>query len=133
MTAFSIEDVAEIAQGGNVVHNAKYLAKHGGKDSSIPSGNDATKRREFIRTKYIDKKWYSEDGTATVDPSIAAPSVRRASMSTSISIKPLGQQVTHKLVSIAYFQFVHTVQTHFNCVFSICSPSPSPLNAFHFP
>ena len=39
MTAFTPEDVAEITSGGNVVSNAKYLARATGRDFSIPTGD----------------------------------------------------------------------------------------------
>lgn len=83
MTTFSAEDAAEIAKGGNAAHNSKYLSRHNGRDAIIQSGTDATKRRDYIRQKYVDKKWYSEDGSVTAaaesPAAIAADAKRRFS------------------------------------------------------
>ena len=71
MTAFSAEDVAEIERGGNAAFNAKYLARSSARDFILPNFNDTAKLRDFIRAKYVEKKWYSDDGVA--EPSSAAP------------------------------------------------------------
>lgn len=88
MTAFTAEDVAELTAGGNQAFNAKYLAK-AGRDFQLPTGNDVTKLRDFIRAKYVDKKWYAEEGANYVAPAPAAePANRRASVSKSAAPAP---------------------------------------------
>ena len=62
MSVFSAEDVADVAAGGNIAHNAIYMAKHTAKES-VPNGSDVTKLRDFIKSKYNDKKWYSNGST----------------------------------------------------------------------
>lgn len=78
MTSFSEEDIAEIAKGGNNVCNAQYLAR-GGKEFPIHGGSaDMTKLRDYIKAKYVDKRWFSPDGLAEV-PALV-DSKRRASL-----------------------------------------------------
>lgn len=55
MSVFTEEDVAFIASMGNDASNAIFLARIG--DYPIPNGNDTNKMKDFIRLKYVDKKW----------------------------------------------------------------------------
>lgn len=64
MSEFTKDDVAALAYGGNNAHNAKYLARHTARDHAIPDGTDVNKLRDFIKMKYVDKRWYSEDGSS---------------------------------------------------------------------
>lgn len=57
MSVFSAEDVAEVAAVGNIAHNAIYMARQT-RDLVVPNGGDIVKLREFIKTKYNDKKWF---------------------------------------------------------------------------
>jgi len=61
MTVFTADDVKSMQEGGNARHNAKYMARHSPREYPIPNGSDINKLREFIRMKYLDKRWYSED------------------------------------------------------------------------
>ena len=62
MSEFTKEDVAALAAMGNNAHNAKYLARHTPRDHHpIPNGSDVNKLRDFIKMKYVDKRWYSDD------------------------------------------------------------------------
>lgn len=71
MTVFTPEDVQAMQHGGNAVHNAKYMARYSPRDMPIPNGSDVSKLREFIRAKYLEKRWY--DPNAAVPESDAAP------------------------------------------------------------
>ena len=62
MSVFSAEDVAEVAAVGNIAHNAIYMAKQP-RDLALPNGGDIVKLRDFIKTKYNDKKWF-ENGAS---------------------------------------------------------------------
>ena len=56
MSVFTPEDVADMAATGNAAFNAVWLARF--KDSTAPNGSDVIKLREFIKSKYVDKKWF---------------------------------------------------------------------------
>lgn len=58
MSMFTPEDLADMIAGGNVLHNSIYMARHNPRDSPIPNGSDIMKLKEFIRHKYVDKRWY---------------------------------------------------------------------------
>lgn len=60
MSVFTEEDVAFIASMGNEASNAIFLARIG--DYPIPNGNDTNKMKDFIRLKYVDKKWVAGGG-----------------------------------------------------------------------
>lgn len=55
MSVFTDEDVQALAAGGNENSNNHLLARIG--DYAVPNGNDVNKLKEFIRLKYVDKKW----------------------------------------------------------------------------
>ena len=65
MSVFSPEDVEEMASGGNSSHNALYMARWTPKEFPIPNGTDITKLRDFIRYKYVDKRWYSNGSSSS--------------------------------------------------------------------
>lgn len=60
MSVFTEEDVAFLASMGNEASNAIFLARIG--DYPIPNGNDTNKMKDFIRLKYVDKKWVAGGG-----------------------------------------------------------------------
>ena len=64
MSVFTAEDVADVAAVGNAAHNAIYLARFQNKEF-IPNGSDILKLREFIKSKYNDKKWYANGSKGT--------------------------------------------------------------------
>lgn len=61
MSVFTEEDVESLRSEGNVAFNAKYMANYNTHDP-IPNGSDINKLKEFIKAKYLDKKWFN-DGT----------------------------------------------------------------------
>jgi hypothetical protein len=65
MSVFTAEDVADVAAGGNVAHNLLYMAKYQAKDVPVPNGSDVGKLRDFIKSKYNDKKWYSNGSSGS--------------------------------------------------------------------
>ncbi|CAM9834549.1 unnamed protein product, partial [Ectocarpus sp. 6 AP-2014] len=59
LATFSEEEVAAVKAGGNEASNKLYMARYRpGHDLPEPEGGRAAKHREFIRTKYVDKRWY---------------------------------------------------------------------------
>ena len=61
MSVFTEGDVSSIAAGGNIAHNGIYMARYQTSDCSLPTGSDIGKLREFMKRKYVEKKWYSEE------------------------------------------------------------------------
>jgi hypothetical protein len=59
MSVFTDEDVKSLASEGNVSFNAKYMAHYNTHDP-VPNGADVSKLKEFIRAKYLDRKWFSD-------------------------------------------------------------------------
>jgi hypothetical protein len=74
MSTFSPADVANIAQGGNANFNLVYLAKaRRSKDYEPYTGNNIQDLRNFIQAKYVELRWFSEDGLDYEPPSPVAP------------------------------------------------------------
>ena len=44
---------------GNISHNAIYMGKHK-QEHALPNGSDIAKLKDFIRMKYVDRRWYDE-------------------------------------------------------------------------
>eukprot|EP01032_Pedospumella_encystans_P030864 gene30864-34834_t len=55
MSVFNEEDVRALSNEGNVSFNAKYLAHYNTHDP-LPNGSDVNKLKEFIKSKYLDKR-----------------------------------------------------------------------------
>eukprot|EP00981_Chlorochromonas_danica_P012379 scaffold4867_cov161-Ochromonas_danica.AAC.7 len=66
MTVFSEDDVAGLANMGNAAFNSVYLARLNTREFAIPNGNDTVKLKDFIRQKYVEKKWHRDFGTAGI-------------------------------------------------------------------
>ena len=64
MSVFTAEDVADMAAGGNVAFNTLYLARHP-RDHTMPNGSDIVKLKDFIKQKYIEKRWYGGGDSGT--------------------------------------------------------------------
>lgn len=65
MSIFSEEDVAGLASMGNEKFNSIYLARLSNREVAV-NHNDTNKLKEFIRQKYVDKKWHRTLGTVAV-------------------------------------------------------------------
>jgi hypothetical protein len=63
MSVFTAEDVINLGAGGNVAFNLMYLSRFQSIDYALPTGSDIGKLREFIKRKYIEKKWYSDESS----------------------------------------------------------------------
>ncbi|CAM9327495.1 unnamed protein product, partial [Phaeothamnion confervicola] len=60
LSNFTEDEVTVVVNGGNDKVNALYMARHDPRhDLAEPDGNSVEKRREFIRTKYVDRRWYA--------------------------------------------------------------------------
>mmetsp|Transcript_7951 Transcript_7951/g.11017 ORF Transcript_7951/g.11017 Transcript_7951/m.11017 type:complete len:519 (+) Transcript_7951:50-1606(+) len=58
MSTFTEEDVLQLSRVGNESHNAVYMAKFVPREYPIPNGADTVKLKEFIKMKYVDRRWY---------------------------------------------------------------------------
>jgi len=77
IATFTHEDVEKLKKGGNQICNKKYLAKYKSTDSfKLPNENEIDKIQQYIKLKYVDKKWFhdtdgdeedSENGTIISD------------------------------------------------------------------
>lgn len=73
MSKFTEEDWAGLAGVGNEVFNSAYLARLNPRDHPTPNGStEINKLKDFIRQKYIDKKWHA-DGAHGGSSFAAAP------------------------------------------------------------
>ncbi len=59
MSNFTDEDIAGISGMGNDAFNRIYLSKLP-REYVVPNGNDVNKLKDFIRGKYVDKKWHRD-------------------------------------------------------------------------
>ncbi len=62
MSVFVEEDVRALAAMGNVAFNEKYMAHYNTHDP-LPNGSDINKLKEFITSKYLDKRWHVDSRT----------------------------------------------------------------------
>jgi len=63
ISTFTQDEVDKLQDGGNEVCNNKYLAKYKqGKDPfQLPNEGESEKIEQYIKAKYVDKKWYKEE------------------------------------------------------------------------
>eukprot|EP01031_Cornospumella_fuschlensis_P026591 gene26591-32137_t len=64
MSVFTEEDVSGLASMGNEAFNNTYLARLNRADVSVPNGSDTQRLKDFIRAKYVDRKWHRDHGLA---------------------------------------------------------------------
>lgn len=82
MSVFTAEDVAEVAAIGNTKHNDIYMAKYS-RETVLPNGSDVGKLREFIKTKYTEKKWYQNGSSGNDSNSSSAIPAEHSSSDSS--------------------------------------------------
>ena len=85
MSVFTEEDVAYLASMGNAQFNARHLATFNARDHPPPTGSDVVKLKEFIRAKYLDKRWFRENGAGPAGGSNASPTPAAGSVPPSSS------------------------------------------------
>ena len=81
MSVFSEEDIRALSIEGNVSFNAKYLAHYNTHDP-LPNGSDVNKLKEFIKSKYLDKRWHVDSQTKNNSGSTWATSGNQRSVRT---------------------------------------------------
>eukprot|EP01036_Dinobryon_divergens_P023623 gene23623-31989_t len=67
MSSFTDEDVQQLSRVGNEAHNAVYMARFTPREFQIPNGSDIVKLKDFIRMKYVDRRWYGESTVSTTE------------------------------------------------------------------
>lgn len=72
MSTFSEEEVAALGKVGNDAFNKVYLARLNPREYTLPNGTDENKLKEFIKQKYIDKRWHQDTGSGVSHQSFAA-------------------------------------------------------------
>ena len=60
MTKFKDEEVARLEAGGNAASNARFLAKWTQPGPPLPPLAKPDQRKDFIKAKYIDRRWFSD-------------------------------------------------------------------------
>ncbi len=63
MSSFTKKDVQQLSRVGNEAHNAVYIARFTpGADfqCQISDRSDIVKLKDFIRMKYVDRRWYGD-------------------------------------------------------------------------
>lgn len=73
LSNFTEEEVASVAKMGNIKFNEEYLAKFA--DQSLPNANDAIKFKEYIKQKYIDKRWHQSSNSSVTSTNVNNPNV----------------------------------------------------------
>ena len=58
LSNFTEEEVALLATVGNTKFNEIYLAKY---DQPAPAYNDPNRFKEYLRQKYVDKRWTAKN------------------------------------------------------------------------
>lgn len=104
MSVFTQEDVDALASMGNERFNSIYLANLNPRDYTVPNGNDLNKLKDFIRLKYVEKRWHRDGrgGSAgsyapqdNVPANQPAPAVTREdSNRISLKLNTTGKSVT---------------------------------------
>ncbi len=108
MSKFTEEDWAGLANGGNEVFNREYLARLNPREHPSHNSTDINKLKDFIRQKYIDKKWHADGGQPHSGSFVGTPASTTSAQSApeehgKISIKLGSRPVSSLSVSFAFF------------------------------
>lgn len=100
MSKFTEEDWAGLAGVGNEAFNSLYLARLNSRDHPLPnSGTDINKLKDFIRQKYIDKKWHADGAHGGGAFSPAPPSSAASGSSSAAPVAEDSSKISIKLNS----------------------------------
>lgn len=134
MSKFTEEDWAGLAGGGNEAFNSLYLARFNSRDHPLPnSGTDINKLKDFIRQKYIDKKWHADGAHGGGVFSPGPPSAAASGSSSTASTVEDSSKISIKLNSRPVSQWrLHSHATsRYSLIFalvSIVGCEPKSLN-----
>ncbi|MES1916541.1 MAG: hypothetical protein MHM6MM_008361, partial [Cercozoa sp. M6MM] len=87
-STFSEAEVDALANGGNRLDAEMYLAKWRPEDFPKPDRGDVRRIKQFVRSKYVDKQWYSERRRRRRQHKEHAPSLSRADRVESLKDAP---------------------------------------------
>jgi hypothetical protein len=103
MSVFSQEDVDALASMGNEKFNSIYLANLNPRDYTVPNGNDLNKLKDFIRLKYVERRWHRDGrggsggagsySTQDSSPASQAPASKEDSNRISLKLNTTGKSV----------------------------------------
>ena len=71
MSNFTEEELVSIEAMGNTKFNESYLARY---DQSPPNANDLPRFKDYLKQKYVDKKWFVDKDRMVVRSSSEVPS-----------------------------------------------------------
>lgn len=72
LSNFTEEELSNLESVGNTKFNEIYLARF---DGTPPNSNDLPRFKDFLKQKYIDKKWYVDRDRLTKSEAAAPVSV----------------------------------------------------------
>eukprot|EP01117_Protostelium_nocturnum_P017930 TRINITY_DN7384_c0_g1_i1.p1 TRINITY_DN7384_c0_g1~~TRINITY_DN7384_c0_g1_i1.p1 ORF type:complete len:768 (+),score=344.57 TRINITY_DN7384_c0_g1_i1:158-2305(+) len=81
MGVFKVEEVKFLQENGNRIVNQKYLAKYSSRDCPEPDPSNLDQVRNFIKQKYVDKRWFSQGDSSSSSSSSSFSSNSSASSS----------------------------------------------------
>lgn len=90
MSNFTEDELVAIEAMGNTKFNESYLARY---DQAPPNANDLPRYKEFLKQKYVDKKWFidkdrmtrqASETTATLPPPNVNPLSSKVRESSSL-------------------------------------------------
>lgn len=90
MSVFTAEDVVNLSAGGNVALNLMYMNRFQSIDYALPTGSDIGKLREFIKRKYIEKKWYTDESSRVSRPVPSSSSSAHCAQGDPRALQKLG-------------------------------------------
>lgn len=128
-SSFTPAEIKALEEGGNAIAAKKWLATWNGVDVD---GNEQVK--EFMKQKYVTKRYYKEVAAPSIEPIIAKPQTISTTVATPPSLPPREKQAT-PIVSILASQYVHiSKRLLMNCIIhrrpsiSLVNSSPNLQN-----
>ncbi|CAE7304867.1 NPF8.2 [Symbiodinium sp. CCMP2592] len=98
---WSEAEVAKLEEGGNEAARTKWLDRWHAEAFPEPDGGDVEALREFIRLKYVEKKWFRPHGKAQTSETIkaAGPETPAATVGYEAAAPPSAPSQTVDLLS----------------------------------
>jgi hypothetical protein len=91
MASFTAEEINALQSAGNAVCQRQWMAKWRPAEFTLPEPNDLHRIREFVRIKYVQKRWF--------DPSV--------STTTTVAVAPIAVKESTGFDAFAAVRFFH--------------------------